>query len=277
MRSPLLRARRSAVALLVAGLLSPVAVAVAPSASAACAAHTTRSISGVVYGVDNRDVNVSIGFDVESTSGTIINVSDGCAKTGGYSAPVQEKNHFVSGDGAARASRMYDVNGVYKGLTTRTWSLTGLPSNAKSVWIEVYARKYTGSPCTTCMGNVDTHKYGFVMRRRVLVGSTNVMLREPINCGYAGGANGAIAGTVKNRAGQAVKPDRVYAWSMAADTNYSVMGWGTGATATGSYRVPALASGQSYAVQLTYKGVAYKKTQVPVSKCGTTTVHWIVA
>ncbi|MGB8652508.1 MAG: hypothetical protein WCD35_17810 [Mycobacteriales bacterium] len=269
---------RAAVALAsTAALVVPLVLTSAPAASAACATRTTRSISGVVYGVDNRDVNVSIGFDVQSTTGQIINVSDGCAKTGGYSAPVQEKNHFVKGEGQARASRMYDVNGVYKGVTTRTWSLNNLPSNAKSVWIEVYARAYTGSPCTTCMGNVDTHKYGFATRRQVPVGATGVMIRLPINCAYAGGSNGTITGSVKTRAGTPVKADRVYAWSSAPDSNYSVLGWGTAAIGTGSYTLGALASNQKYTLWLYRNGAVYKKTYVPVSKCASTRIDWVVA
>jgi hypothetical protein len=275
MRLVLPRPRRGAIALLTVGLLAPLAVAVAPSASAACAGRTNRAISGVVYGVDNMDVNVSIGYDVESTSGKIINVSDGCPKTAGYSAPVQEKNHYVSGDGAARDSVMSDAKGGTHGRTVRSWSLTGLPSNAKSVWIEVYARAYTGSPCPTCMGRVDTHKYGFVTRRQVAVGSTNVMLRLPLNCGYAGGSNGAIGGSV-TRGGKAVQPDHVYAWSTLKDQNYTIMGWGTGTTSSGTYTIAALASGQPYTMQLTYGGVTYTKKNVTVSKCATKTVNWAI-
>lgn len=266
---------RAAAALVsTAALVVPLVLTSAPAASAACASRTTRSISGVIYGVDNRDVNVSIGFDVQSYSGQIINVSDGCAKTGGYSAPVQEKNHFVKGEGQARASRMYDVNGAYKGITTRTWSLNNLPSNAKSVWIEVYARTYTGSPCTSCMGNVDTHKYGFAMRRQVLVGATGAVIRLPINCGFTGGANGSIYGSVKTKSGTAVLADRVYGWSTSADSNYSVLGWGSAARSTGSYTMAALAPNQKYTIWLYRNGVVYKKTGIPVYSCRGTRVDW---
>jgi hypothetical protein len=259
-----------------AAVLVPLVAVTTPTASAACATRTTRSISGVVYGVDNRDVNVSIGFDVESTTGKIINVSDGCAKTGGYSAPVQEKNHYVGYQGQAKGSAMYDVNGVYKGLTTRTWKLSNLPSNAKSVWIEVYARAYNGSPCTTCMGPVDTRKYGFSMRRQVPVGSTNVVIRMPINCGYPGGANGIITGTVKNASLQNVTPDRVYAWSIAPDSNYKVLGWGSGARGSGTYALKAMAPNQQYTIWMYYGGRIWKKTNIAVSQCGTTRVNWVL-
>lgn len=255
-------------------LVVPLVLTPAPAASAACASRTTRSVSGVVYGVDNRDVNVSIGFDVQSYSGQIINVSDGCAKTGGYSAAVQEKNHFVKGEGQTPASRMFDAHGAYKGVTTRTWSLNDLPSNAKSVWIEVYSRTYTGSPCTACMGNVDTHKYGFSMRRQVPVGATGAVIRLPINCGFPGGGNGSIYGSVKTRSGTAILPEHVYGWSTAGDGNYSVLGWGSAARATGSYNMTALAPNQKYTLWLSRNGVVYKKTGIPVYACRGTRVDW---
>lgn len=269
-------ARVALTGLATAAMVVPLLVTAAPGASAACASRTTRSISGVVYGVDNRDVDVSIGFDIQSTSGAIINLSDGCAKTGGYSTPMLEKNHFVKYLGQAKASRMYDAHGVYRGITSRTWSLTGLPSNAKSVWIEVYARGYNGSPCTTCMSPSDTRKYGYSMRRQVPVGSTNVVIRMPINCGYAGGGNGRIAGSVRTSSGTAVKPSHVYAWSIAADSNYHVLGWGSAALATGSYAMSAVAANQKYTMWLYVGTRVLKKTNIPVSSCRTTTVNWVV-
>lgn len=271
MRNRLALRRRTlgvAVVLTLGSLVS--ALAVTPSASAACATRTTRSISGVVYGADLRDVNVSIGFDVQSTTGTMINVSDGCLKTSGYSAPQQEKNHYVSGEGAPRSSRMYDVNGTYRGLTTHTWSLTGLPSNAASVWIEVYSRGYVGSPCTQCFGLKDVHKYGYLMRRQVKVGSTGVLLRLPMTCAYSGGNAGAVFGYVKDASGHSVQPDRAMAWSTAPDSNTTIMGWGSGTLATGSYRIVSLASNQKYSVWVTYKGVTQKRTGIAVTPCHTT-------
>lgn len=271
MRNRLALRRRTlgvAVVLTLGSLVS--ALAVTPSASAACATRTTRSISGVVYGADLRDVNVSIGFDVQSTTGTMINVSDGCLKTGGYSAPQQEKNHYVSGEGAPRSSRMYDVNGTYRGVTTHTWSLTGLPSNAASVWIEVYSRGYAGSPCTQCFGPKDVHKYGYTMRRQVKVGSTGVVLKLPLTCSYSGGTAGAVFGYVKDAAGHSVTPTRAVAWSQAVDTNTTPMGWGSGSLALGSYKIPSLAANQKYAVWVSYKGVTQKRTGIFVSACHTT-------
>jgi hypothetical protein len=253
-----------------AGVLAPT------PAAAACAGRTARSISGTVYGVDNRDVNVSLGFDVESTTGQIINVSDGCAKTGGYSAPVIELNHYVGGEGAPRSSRMYDAKGQFRGYTSRTWKLSNLPANAKYVWIEAYARRYNGSPCTTCMGPADTHKYGYSMRRRVPVGATNQMVRLPISCGFAAGSAGSIAGSVKDRAGRAVQPDKLYAWSLAPDSNYSVLGWGSASVSNGSYRVATLASGQSYVLWLYKNGRVHKRTNVRVDACRTTTLNWVI-
>jgi hypothetical protein len=245
----------------------------APSASAACAAKTTRSISGVVYGADGMDVNVSIGFDVAASNGKIINVSDGCAKSGGYSAPQQEKNHYVSGNGVPKGSRMQDEKGRDRGVTTRTWKLGSLPSNATSVWIEVYSRGYNGSPCTACFSPSDTHKYGYVMRRQVKVGSTGVVLKLPTSCSYSGGTMGGISGQTKNSAGASVKADNVYAWSMAPDSNTRPLGWGSASKSVGRYNLSALAAGQKYAVWFTYKGVTQKRLNVQVNACKSTPLN----
>jgi hypothetical protein len=249
-------------------------VATAPGAAAACATRTTRSISGYVAGLDNRDVNVSIGFDVVDASGRGINVSDGCTKTSGYSAPQQEKNHYVSGEGAPRASKMYDAQGVYRGVTTRNWSLGSLPSNAAGVWIEVYSRGYQGSACTSCFGPKDVHKYGYVMRRMVKVGSTGVALRLPMTCAYSGGSTGKVYGRVFNAAGASLTPTRAMAWSIAPDNNTVPMGWGSGSLGKGAYEVSSLASGQKYVVWVTYNGVTQKRTGIAVNACKVTPLNF---
>jgi hypothetical protein len=260
------------------GLALPIVLSVGvPSASAACASRTTRSISGTVSGQDDHDVNVSIGFDVESTSGKVINVSDGCAKTGGYSAPVQELNHYLSGEGAPRGSRMYDANGAYKGVTTRSFRLTNLPSNAAYVWIEVYSRRYTGSPCTTCMGPADVHKYGYAMRRRIPVGTTGINIKTPMTCSNVwGGAAGKIAGVVKDRSGKTVNPTHVYTWSEITNSP-ALTGWGSAQPVTnGNYLLSSLASKQRYTVHVFTGSVDHPKYHVPVYPCQTTHVNFVV-
>lgn len=255
----------------------------APVAGAACATRTTRAISGTVTGTDNLDVNVTIGFDVETSTGVIIDATPGsstygCKKTGGYSVKQLEKNRYLDGEGKPAGSPMYDYTGAYMGKTTRTWKLGSLPSNAKYVWIEVYARKYRNTGCKDangnwCFGLSDTHKYGYVMRRRIAVGSTGVALRLPRNCGY-GGSNGAISGTVKTTSGTAVTPSRAFAWSTATDSNSAVLGWGSGLRSSGKYTVPALASKQSYTVWVTYNGVTQKKS-ASVAGCKTTPLSFV--
>jgi hypothetical protein len=273
MRLALHRARRGGIALGVVGLLAPVAVAVAPPASAACASRTTKSISGTVYGVDNRDVNVSIGFDVQDANGRLINVSDGCAKSAGYSAPVKEYNHYVGYTGATKGSMQHDYKGVEKGSTIRNWSLTNLPSNAKSVFVEVYARDYKNYNNPSAMGPVNTAKYGFARRVQLPVGTANAMIRLPINCNFAAGSNGAIAGAV-SKGGVRVTPDHVWAFSDLKDTNYTPMGWGMAVVSGSSYKVNALASGEVYHLQLVYQGRTYVKRDIRVSRCATTGINW---
>ncbi len=285
MRLPRVSPARLALTVLASStLVVPLVVASSQPASAACATRTTRSISGVIYGADNLDVNVSIGFDVQSSSGTIIDATPGsstygCKKTGGYSVKQQEKNRYLNGEGAPHGTKMYDYKGTYMGTTTRTWSLGSLPSNATSVWIEVYSRRYRNTACADpsgnpCMGPSDTHKYGYAMRRQIKVGSTGVVIRLPKNCGY-GGSNGAITGTVKNKSGQALTPSRAFAWSMAADSNAAILGWGSGVRTSGKYTISALAPNQKYAVWVSYNGVTQKRTYVPVSSCKATPLSFV--
>lgn len=240
----------------------------APSASAVCTARTTHALSGYVTGADNLDVNVSIGFAVSDAQGRQINVSDGCVMThGGYSTPQQEKNHYVSGRGAPRNSRMHDAAGHDMGVSTHTWSLTGLPANASAVWIEVYSRGYAGSPCTACFGPRDVSKYGYVMRRPLKPGTANIVLQLPMTCAYHGGSTNRIFGYVTNSAGTRVLPDRVVASSIMPDRNTVPMGWGVAMTSTGSYNLESLASGQKYVVWMTYKGLTQRRSGVVVNPC----------
>jgi hypothetical protein len=281
-KAPAVRLHRVALTVTMSGaLLAPLLVALpATPASAACATKTTKSIKGVVYGSDNRDVNVTIGFDVVDKNGVSIDAtpgvsSYGCRKTGGYSVK-QEKNVWIGGEGVPAGSAMYNYKGEYKGKTTRTWSLGNLPSNAASVWIEVYSRKSRNTACMSgglpCR-DPDTHKYGYVMRRKVALGSTGVKLILSRNCNY-GGKNGVIAGTVKNKAGQALTASRGFAWSTKTDQNYTALGWGSAIRTSGSYKVSALAAEQQYVVWMTYNGVTQKK-YVTVSSCKTSALNFV--
>ncbi len=204
----------------------------AAPASAGCASRTGNYIWGYVYGADNRDVNVSVGFDVQDRNGRGINVdprySDyGCAKNGnhgGYSIYPVELNHYVSDQGAPAGSLMR--NGQ---RTTRVWSLTDLPGNAYRVWIEVYSRGYTGSPCLTCMNPVSTVKYGFANKHYVPQGTKGLAIELPMRCGTYGGNAGYISGTVRTRAGSPYTLQHVYAWTTSSfNALPTIQGWGSG-------------------------------------------------
>jgi hypothetical protein len=81
---------------------------------------------------------------------------------------------------------------------------------------------------------------------------------------------------VRTRAGVAVTPDRVYAWSLLTDQNYTVMGWGTARMTSGNYKINALAANQSYVMRLIYQGRTYEKRGVAVSSCKTTGYNWVL-
>jgi hypothetical protein len=262
-------------------VLAAVGLAVAaPSspANAACASRTTNYIWGYVYGADNYDVNVSIGFDVQDRNGRDINVdpaySDyGCAKTsshGGYSIYPKEMNHYVTYAGVPQHTRMQ--NGQY---TTRVWSLNNLPSNAYRVWIEVYSRGYNGSPCTTCMNPGNTTKYGYANKHYVPMGTKGLTIKLPMRCGGYGGNAGYISGSVRTSSGASYTLKRIYAWTTSSwNALPAIQGWGSGAISTGSYTLPAMASGQRYTIwAYRQDGSIVKKFDVPVYACRTTTLN----
>ena len=273
--------RTRLVRLALSGVLAAVGLAVAaPSspANAACASRTANYIWGYVYGADNRDVNVSIGFDVQDRNGRGINVdprySDyGCTKDanhGGYSIYPTEINHYVTYQGAPQSSLM--TNGQ---RTTRVWSLTNLPSNAYRVWIEVYSRGYTGSPCTTCMNPENTTKYGFANKHYVPLDTKGLVIKLPMRCGTYGGNAGYIAGTVRTGSGSAYTLQHVYAWTTSSfNALPAIQGWGSGAISTGSYRFTAMASGQRYTIwAYRQDGSIVTRYDVPVYACHTTTLN----
>lgn len=262
-------------------VLAAVGLAVAaPSspANAACASNAHLSISGYVYGADNRDVNVSIGFEVQDRNGHDINVdpaySDyGCGQTsqhGGYSIYPKELNHYVPYDGVPQHTLM--KNGQY---TTRTWTLGNLPSNAYRVWIEVYSRGYTGSPCTTCMNPGNVTKYGYANKHFVPVGTKGLTIKLPMRCGTYGGNAGYIGGTVRTSTGAAYTLKHVYAWTTLSWNQLpSLQAWGSGAIASGSYQIKGLAPGQTYTVwAYRQDGSIVRRYKVPVYACRTTTLN----
>ena len=269
------------IAALAAGVVAPMIQS--DPALAACAGITGRYISGTVIGQDNRDVNVSIGFDVLDVNKKPINADRstlgdyGCPKNGnhgGYSVYPKELNHFVTFEGVP--ANTLQSNGT---RTVRTWRLSDLPSNARYVWIEVYSRGYTGSPCTTCMNPGNVTKYGYANRQLIPVGTgtatgsaPNQPLVLPLTCKY-GGKTGTISGNVKTLAGAAYSLKNVYAWTM---NPYNIgpypQGWGSATIFSGgNYKVHALASGQKYrmwAITTTGKTIIVK--DVVVNACQNT-------
>lgn len=238
-------------AVLLASLTVAVVAPAAPS-SAACASRTATSVTGTLYGQDGRDVNASVGFDVLDAQGRPINTDPsrpdyGCAKTGGYSVPQTYLNHFVAFDGAAPGTVMRDGN-----RTTRAWRVTDLPSNARQVWIEAYARGYAGSPCRDSRGNwcfnpTDLRKYGYANAIKVPVGTQGVKVVLPTTCAY-GGTAGSIVGKGVDAAGRPVTLSQVYAWTESSWAAPGIHGWGAHKPTGPSYAVRSLAAGQTYVV-----------------------------
>lgn len=235
------RARITALAATVAVTFGLVALPVSP-ARAACASPG-KLLAGSIAGNDGRYVHVLIGFDVHDRNGYKIDLS-GCRIGGAYSKTLSI-NPDLGGAGA--------VDG--EGLT-KSWSIR-LPANAADSWIEVYPK--TNKP----YGATDRSRYGAVMRKAVLPGSTAVKLRLPLVCGISSAGVTGKTGSIKGRVymnGSLVQADRVRAWSREGDSNSRILGWGMGAGyPDGTYKVPALAAGQDYSLWITEKGQTIKR------------------
>lgn len=264
-----------------AGLVLAAGVAFTASpAQAACASVTSRSVSGTVTGQDGRDVNASVGFDVVDAHGQPINADPngpgyGCPKTGGYSIPQRELNHFVSGQGVPAGTLQPDGT-----RTVRAIRIGSLPANAAQVWIEVYSRGYTGSPCKDsrgnwCFNNLDTSKYGFANWQKVPPGTQRLAIRLPMTCPH-GGTDGSVMGKAYDASGAPVALSQVYAWTLAPwGTAPSLKGWGIADKVSGNaYHVGALAAGQRYTIQATSTaGRTIRKLFVPVNACKATPLN----
>lgn len=210
-----------------------------------CAPLTSRSLRGVVLGSDGRAVNATIGFDVLDSARRKIDVGTGCPSGGAYGAIVQ-LNHWVGAQGAAVGSRMVDDRGRDRGVVDGHFAVLRLPANAAHVYIEVWTRGYVGGACgLSCAGPVDTSRYGFVNRRELVPGpaTTSLHLTAPLRS-----QTGDILLTLNRPATE------VLAFSQIPDGSMRLQGWGVGVPVPGSggraFRVPALAAGQPYVVQV---------------------------
>ena len=129
-------------------------IAPAPPAGAACASKT-KSLAGTVEGEDGRFISAQVGIELFDSAGRKLKM-DGCVMTaGGYSvsASVNIKPatvpccYILPGSGTTEPT--------YNGYTlSKTWSVSGLPSNAATAWLEVYPKRAGGSP------NTDSSRYG---------------------------------------------------------------------------------------------------------------------
>lgn len=251
---PRISSRLTTSVLACATVLLGVTVVTAAPASAACAARTSNRTWGTVSGQDHRDINAQVSFDIVDRYDHEIGL-DGC-RVSGYSKTIW-MNMNLSGEGAAHTVH-----------TANKWEIDNLPANAVSVWIEVYTRTNTGRTCGTCDGVIDTHRYGWINRRAVHL-NHGVTLVAPLNCGL-GGTSGSIQGALWS-GGKKVRFDRIYAWSeLTPDGSKPLQGWGQGLQPdVGYYKIPNLASGQSYVLQATYHGVTKVFKHIPIHDCKT--------
>lgn len=247
-----MRLRYALVSLLAAAPL----VAAAPAGAAPCST-ATRTITGTIQGEDSRFVNAQISFDLIRVVGDKRLHIDGregsdnygCAGYKGY-GQVLRVNKDIPATGSTTTGTKY-------------WSVK-IPAIVNQVIIEVYPRS-AGTP-----SSVDDSRYSGALRWKVPIPyGRNINIRLPKVCA-AGGKTGYIAGRATTKSGAAVKVDFVGAWSLAKDNNSAnpIQGFRTGyGTDRGTWKVPNLASGQSYTVVWIENGVRRQKYGYAVSAC----------
>ncbi len=240
-----------------------------------CTAMTNRSLVGTLKGDDGWGVNATIGFDIKDSQGRQIDMATGCLTTG-YSAIVQ-LNHYVGYLGAKIGQMQHDTKGHNEGAVSPNWSLSHLPANADTVWVETYIREYTGSPCgMRCAGDGNRGKYGDTNRRAVKLGSgtTTMNLIAPSTPKF-GGTDGNIRITFLNhlnkpfyaghQCGQVSKICiSMHAWSQNNPEGAKVQGWGSGSiiSPAGIWQINSLAGNQPYKILVDFydgSGNKYKQ------------------
>ncbi|MEQ1787746.1 MAG: hypothetical protein ABL966_11880, partial [Acidimicrobiales bacterium] len=267
--------RRFATPLLAVALIATtVVLAVAPpTAGAACAGSFTKQLAGTVEGEDGRYVSAQIGIELFDAAGRKL-LMDGCVMTaGGYSKTVHTNVkpgnppccYILPGAGSATSP--------YNGYAlSKAWSVSGIPSNAVTAWIEVYPKRAGASP------NTDDSRYGRALRRPITLSNTSVGIDLPLRCGLSGngvnGSTGAIQGRVYDN-GVAVRATRVGAWTTDTDNGQRILGWSLDAPTSSAYEVEPLAPG-TYSVIVTANGITKQLYNVRVNACQTTQLNLAV-
>jgi hypothetical protein len=263
-------------------LRGPAATANAsPPSAGRCAKVTSRSFRGTIQTEDGRAINATVAFDIFDASNHKIDLRTGCRIGNAYSSVVQV-NHWITADGAPFGTLMLSrgKTGDPEGYVTDAFVLEHLPANAKRVYIETYTRDYAGcapfvytgvsrttgqGTFTGCTGKTDLDRYGRATRRNMLItGSPRLVL--PLTAKY-GGSTGTI--TV---IGAGISS--IYTRSEAPDGKLRLQGWGTGNPLGGNrWQIPALASGQTYIVQVFFtNGREKDRTHVKVNSRRNTTI-----
>lgn len=236
------------------------------ASSGRCAPATTRNIAGTLKGKDGLGLNATIGFDLLDSRGRHVDARTGCTASG-YGALLQ-LNHYVSDLGAPIGSEMTSAQGQDEGPVTASFSVNDIPSNVKTVFVETYTRKYTGSPCgLTCAGTTSNYKYGNVNRMFLPVAQTSNLNLIADTTKQFGGDTGTIQVFVPTTGKVSV-----HAWSMSIKGNVSDEGWGTGTQSSSNkhiWTIPALSPNQEYTMIV---GGYAQKYHIKVKKNATTKV-----
>ena len=236
------------------------------ASSGRCAPATTRNIAGTLTGKDGLGLNATIGFDLLDGSGRHIDARTGCTASG-YGAILQ-LNHYISDLGAPIGSEMTSAQGQDEGPVSPDFSINDIPSNVKTVFVETYTRKYTGSPCgLPCAGATSNYKYGNVNRMFLPVAKTGGLDLIADTTKKFGGDTGSIQVSVPTTGKVSV-----HAWSMAIKGNVTDEGWGTGSQSSSNrhlWTISGLSPNQDYTMIV---GGYPQKYHIKVKKNATTKV-----
>lgn len=250
--------------LLLAGALAFGVATASPAAAACPAAPHNGTIGGSFTGADGATISGFVGISLFDCNGRSINMSGQQQAVGAYVA--QDLVNSVNNCCFTR-----DVNGGGSG-NERTWSISGIPSNAAYAFIEAYPKSSSGDPSGLYPGFTDYRRYGGQM---IPVGAINQSqnLTLPLNCS-AGGSNGSINGTVRMANGANADVYYVVAFSKGGVATQGFVASNEGRV--NGFSIPALAPGQNYSLEINLRnGQRYWFENdygygVPVNACGTT-------
>jgi hypothetical protein len=252
--------RLLAAAATLAGLALVPVIASAPAQASGCAAQT-KILWGSVSGSNGYYVNAMLGFDIKDSHGRTID-PNGCPRTAGGYGATQHVNYCLTSNGAATSAPRTDYGQVpacAHTASTKQWGIW-LPSNAASVYIEVYPKKQSGAPQ---FGVTEYGRFAMAYKRSVPTTGAYTLanITMPAICHRgAGNLTGSLYGYFyKGNTRWYPHAGTVNAWSVE-NANVLILGMGIGSVDAqkGMYTIPYLALLSHYTLIANLDGVGHQ-------------------